>query len=237
LNWLWNKITGGLTHVKDFLLLYGPFGLFAIALLDSALIPLPAGPDVVMILLTIQRPAWMPIYAAAATLGSVAGCVILYYISRRAGRRALNRFSEAKQARVKSLIDRYDVLSVLIASILPPPFPFKMFVITSGVFRLNVMRFAIAIGVGRALRFLLEGYLAVHYGDQADEVFKQYFPWIGGALALLIILIVVGRMLWRKKRKVVTQEEFTIETVEMERNRSKELKSLTESLQERDRQD
>ena len=93
MNWLWHKITGGLTHVKDFLLLYGPFGLFAIALLDSALIPLPAGPDVVMILLTIQRPSWMPIYAAAATLGSVAGCVILYYISRRAGRRALSRFS------------------------------------------------------------------------------------------------------------------------------------------------
>jgi membrane protein YqaA with SNARE-associated domain len=205
LNSFWQKITGGLTQVKDFLLAYGPFGLFAIALLDSALIPLPAGPDVVMILLTIQRPSWMPIYAAAATLGSVAGCVILYYISRRAGRRALNRFSEAKQARVKSLIDRYDVLSVLIASILPPPFPFKMFVITSGVFRLNVVRFAIAIGVGRALRFLLEGYLAVRYGDQADEVFKQYFPWIGGALALVIILIVVGRMLWRKKRKVVEQ--------------------------------
>lgn len=205
MNSFWQKITGGLTQVKDFLLAYGPFGLFAIALLDSALIPLPAGPDVVMILLTIQRPSWMPIYAAAATLGSVAGCVILYYISRRAGRRALNRFSEAKQARVKSLIDRYDVLSVLIASILPPPFPFKMFVITSGVFRLNVVRFAIAIGVGRALRFLLEGYLAVRYGDQADEVFKQYFPWIGGALALVIILIVVGRMLWRKKRKVVEQ--------------------------------
>ncbi|HUQ30532.1 MAG TPA: VTT domain-containing protein [Pyrinomonadaceae bacterium] len=214
MNWLWNKITGGLTQVKDFLLAYGPFGLFAIALLDSALIPLPAGPDVVMILLTIQRPAWMPIYAAAATLGSVAGCVILYYISRRAGSRALSRFSEAKQARVKRLIDRYDVLSVLIASILPPPFPFKMFVITSGVFRLNVVRFAIAIGVGRALRFLLEGYLAVHYGDQADEVFKQYFPWIGGALALVIILIVVGRMLWRKKRKGTAQEDFSIDTEE-----------------------
>jgi membrane protein YqaA with SNARE-associated domain len=205
LYWLWHKITGGLTHVKDFLLAYGPFGLFAITLLDSALIPLPGGPDVVMILLTLQHPSWMLVYAAAATLGSVAGCVILYYISRKAGRGALNRFSEAKQARVKRLIDRYDVLSVLIASVLPPPFPFKMFVITSGVFRLNVVRFAIAIGVGRAVRFLLEGYLAVHYGDQADVVFKRYFPWIGGGLALLIILIFVGRKVWGKRRKVVEQ--------------------------------
>ncbi|MDT4897894.1 MAG: hypothetical protein QOH25_2971 [Acidobacteriota bacterium] len=203
--WLWQKITGGLTHVKDFLLAYGPFGLFAIALLDSALIPLPAGPDVVMILLTIQHPGWMPIYAAAATLGSVAGCVILYYISRRAGDLALKRFSEKKQARVKGLIERYDVLSVFVASILPPPFPFKLFVITSGVFKLNVVRFAIAIGVGRAARFLLEGYLAVHYGDRAEIVFKQYFPWLGLGLAVLIILIFVGRMLWRKKAVVSGQ--------------------------------
>jgi membrane protein YqaA with SNARE-associated domain len=199
LNWLWHKITSGLTHVKDFLLAYGPFGLFVVALLDSALIPLPGGADVVMILLTIQHPSWMLIYAAAATLGSVAGCVILYYISRKAGRRALERFSESKQARVKKLIDRYDVLSVLVASILPPPFPFKLFVISSGVFGLNVVRFALAITVGRAVRFLLEGYLAVHYGDQADVLFKQYFPWIGLGLALLIILIFVGRKLWRKR--------------------------------------
>ena len=199
MSWLWQKITGGLARVKDFLLAYGPFGLFAIALLDSALIPLPGGPDVVMILLTIQRPSWVLVYAAAATLGSVAGCVILYYISRGAGRRALERFSESKQARVKSLIDRYDVLSVLVASILPPPFPFKLFVITSGVFGLNVVRFALAVAVGRAARFLLEGYLAVRYGDRADVLFKQYFPWVGLGLALLVILIFVGRKLWRKR--------------------------------------
>lgn len=199
MKWLWDKITGGLTLVRDFLLAYGPFGLFGIALLDSALIPLPAGPDVVMILLTIQRPAWMPIYAAAATVGSVAGCVILYYISRRAGRRALARFSEKKQARVKQLIERYDVLSVLVASILPPPFPFKLFVITGGVFGLNVVRFAVAIAFGRAFRFLLEGYLAVRYGEHAEGLFRQYFPWIGLGLAVVIILVFVGRALWRRK--------------------------------------
>jgi len=188
LSWLWEKITSGLVAVKDFLLAYGPFGLFGIALLDSALIPLPAGPDVVMILLTLERPAWMPIYAAAATLGSVAGCVILYYISRKAGRRALERFSEKKQMKVKGLIDRYGALSVLVASVLPPPFPFKLFVITSGVFRVNLLLFSAAIAVGRAARFLLEGFLAVQYGDRAEILFKQYFPWIGLGLAILIIL-------------------------------------------------
>jgi membrane protein YqaA with SNARE-associated domain len=202
LSWLWDKITGGLAGVRDFLLAYGPLGLFAIALLDSALIPLPAGPDVVMILLTLRDPSWMLIYAAAATVGSVAGCVILYYISRKAGRRALERFSEKKQARVKGMIDRYDALSVFVASILPPPFPFKLFVITSGVFRVSVVRFALAIAVGRALRFLLEGYLAVKYGDRAEVLFKQYFPWVGLGLAAAAVLFFVGRMLWKKKTKV-----------------------------------
>jgi len=202
LSWLWDQITTFLTAVKDFLIAYGPFGLFGIALLDSALIPLPAGPDVIMILLSKDSPSWMPVYAAAATLGSVTGCVILYYISRKAGRRALERFSEKKQARVKQMIDRYDVLSVLVASILPPPFPFKLFVITAGVFRLSVVRFAVAIAFGRAVRFFLEGFLAVRFGDQAEELFRQYFPWIGLGLALLIIGIFVARVLWKKRASV-----------------------------------
>lgn len=199
MSWLWEQITNVLAQIIDFLIAYGPFGLFGIALLDSALIPLPAGPDVVMILLSKGRPAWMPFYAAAATLGSVIGCIILYYISRSAGRLALNRFSEKKQARVKELIDRYDVFSVLVASVLPPPFPFKLFVVTGGVFRLSVVRFAIAIACGRAFRFFLEGYLAVSYGDEAENLFKQYFPWIGLGLAILIILIFAGRLLWRRR--------------------------------------
>jgi undecaprenyl-diphosphatase len=98
------------------------------------------------------------------------------------------------------LIDRYGALSVLVASVLPPPFPFKLFVITSGVFRVNVLLFSAAIALGRAVRFLLEGFLAVQYGDHAEVLFKQYFPWIGLGLALLIILGFVVRMLLRRRK-------------------------------------
>lgn len=201
MKWLIRKITNGLGHVSQYLLAFGPFGLFAIALLDSALIPMAGGPDAVLILLSTARPAWWPIYAAAATLGSVIGCVILYYISRRAGRRALARFSEAKQKRVKELIDRYDVLSVLVASLLPPPFPFKLFVITTGVFRLDIWRFALAIAAGRAFRYMLEGYLAARYGEHAKELLARYYPAIGLGLAALIILFFVVRNLRRRKAK------------------------------------
>jgi membrane protein YqaA with SNARE-associated domain len=202
---LWHKITDGLAEVSQYLIAYGPFGLFAIALLDSALIPMAGGPDAVMLLLAATRPAWWPIYAAAAATGSTAGCVILYYISRRAGRRALARFSPAKQARVKGLIDRYDVLSVLVASLLPPPFPFKLFVVTAGVFRLSVLRFTIAIAIGRAFRYLLEGYLAAHYGEHAKDLLARYYPAIGIGLAVLIVAAFVGRNLLRKKTGVSDQ--------------------------------
>jgi membrane protein YqaA with SNARE-associated domain len=198
--WLLRKITIWLTAVKDFLVPFGAFGLFAIALLDSALIPLPGGPDAVMLLLSAQNPARMPLYALGATAGSVIGCVILYYISRRAGRRALDKFPPQKQARVKELVDRYDVLSVLVASVLPPPFPFKLFVITAGVFRLSLVRFAAAVAVGRAFRFFLEGFLAVRYGEQAKEVLAQNYPAVGlGVAALVVVVFVVRGLLKRRK--------------------------------------
>ena len=198
---LFRKITNALAGVKEYLVAYGVFGLFAVALLDSALIPLPGGPDAVMIVLSAARPSWMLFYAIAATLGSVAGCVILYYISKRAGRSALSRFSEAKQARVKELIERYDVLSVLVAAVLPPPFPFKLFVVSAGVFRMNVVRFALAVAAGRAFRFLLEGYLAAHYGEHAKELLAHYYPVIGIGLAALLIGIGIGRHYWRRRRR------------------------------------
>jgi len=211
LKWLLRKITNGLGHVSQYLVSFGPFGLFTIALLDSAMVPLPGGVDAVLILLSTARPAWWPIYAAAATLGSVIGCVILYHISRRAGRRALSRFSESKQRRVKELIDRYDVLSVLVASLLPPPFPFKLFVITTGVFRLNIWRFAAAIAAGRAFRFLLEGYLAARYGEHAKDLLARYYPAIGLGLAVLIVLVFLVRRLRRRNPPAVETADHTEE--------------------------
>ena len=193
-----HKITGGLGKLSHWLLSFGPFGLLAIAFLDSLMIPMPGGVDAMLLLLATARPSWMLIYVAAATIGSTAGCVGLYKISQKAGHRALAKFSESKQKRVKDLIDRYDVLSVLVASLLPPPFPFKLFVVSAGVFRLNLLRFTVAIAAGRTFRYLLEGYLAARYGEHAKEILGHYYPAIGIGLAVLIIVFFVGRNLLRR---------------------------------------
>ena len=196
---LLHKLIKSLSRLSDYLIAFGPFGLFAVAVLDSSFVPLPSSADVLMLALTAAHPRWMVVYALVATAGSTVGCWILYYASRRAGRRALARFSESKQERVKELIDRYDVLSVLVASLLPPPFPFKLFVITAGVFRFSLTRFIVAIVVGRGFRFLLEGYFAVRYGAQAKVFLAKYYPWIGLGLALLIIAGFLIRSLWKRR--------------------------------------
>lgn len=196
---LLNPITKSLTRVSEYLITFGAFGLFTVALLDSTFVPLPSSADALMLLLSTAHPRWMLLYAFMATAGSALGCYILYVISRRAGTRALRRFSEAKQKRVKELIDRYDVAAVLVATLLPPPFPFKLFVVTAGVFRFSLVRFMIAIVIGRAFRFLLEGYFAVRYGAEAKAILAQYYPWIGLGLAL-VILISVSSASFRKHR-------------------------------------
>ncbi|HEU4433818.1 MAG TPA: VTT domain-containing protein [Pyrinomonadaceae bacterium] len=191
-------MTKGLTKVSEYLITFGAFGLFAVALLDSTFVPLPSSADALMLLLTTAHPRWMLLYAFMATAGSALGCWILYLVSRRAGARALRRFSEAKQKRVKELIERYDMAAVLVATLLPPPFPFKLFVVTAGVFRFSLVRFMIAIVVGRAFRFLLEGYFAVRYGAEAKAILAQYYPWIGLGLAVAILAFVIARRLMKR---------------------------------------
>jgi membrane protein YqaA with SNARE-associated domain len=209
---LFPKISSGLTRLSDFFIALGPFGLFAVALLDSTFVPLPSSADALMILLTIAHPRLMVFYALLATAGSTIGCLILYYVSCRAGSKALKKFSAAKQARVKELIDRYDVLSVLVASLMPPPFPFKLFVVTAGVCRFSLTRFTLAIIAGRGFRFLLEGYFAIRYGAQAREVLQKYYPWIGLGLAILIIIFFVARNVMKRRSKRAKADNLETES-------------------------
>jgi membrane protein YqaA with SNARE-associated domain len=205
-----HPITKFLGRVSEYLVTFGAFGLFAVALLDSTFVPLPSSADALMLLLSTTHPSWMLLYAFMATAGSALGCWILYLISRRAGARALNRFSERKQARGKYWIERYDAIAVLVATLLPPPFPFKLFVVSAGVFRFSLMRFMLAIVAGRAFRFLLEGYFAVKYGVQAKEILAKYYPWIGLSLVAAIVLFVVLKRVLRRGQTEASEQSLEI---------------------------
>lgn len=211
--------TKSLARLSEYLITFGAFGLFVVALLDSTFVPLPSSVDALMLILSTAHPRWMPVYALMATAGSALGCFILYHISRRAGSRALRRFSERKQKRVKQLIDRYDMFAVLAATLLPPPFPFKLFVISAGVFGFSIVRFMIAIIVGRAFRFLLEGFLAVRYGQEAATILARYYPWIGLGLVVGLVLFVLFTRVFRRGVKPVDSvtNEVELESVSDER--------------------
>jgi membrane protein YqaA with SNARE-associated domain len=180
------------------LMALGPAGLFAISFLDSAFVPLPSGPDVAMIALSAARPGLMPLYAATATLGSAIGCLLLYSIARRGGEKALSLLSSEKKERIENLLGRYDMFAVMAPALLPPPFPFKVFVVAAGAFRLKTARFLAAIVIGRGIRFLIEGWLAVQFGAEAwNLVLKQGWK----ALVALAVGCLLLSIVWLYRRR------------------------------------
>ncbi len=189
-----------LAELGEWLMAFGALGLFGIALLDSALIPLPSGPDLVMIALSAGDHAKMPFYALAATLGSTIGCTILYLMARRAGAAALSRVKLEKRQRIENLLGRYDMLAVMLPAVLPPPFPFKPFILSAGVFKLKLERFILAIFIGRAVRFLIEGWLAIQFGDEASNLIKRHGLKVLLAVGVIIIVFLAVKFYKGKGR-------------------------------------
>ncbi|MDX2039864.1 MAG: VTT domain-containing protein [Acidobacteriota bacterium] len=197
-------IGSALKSLQATLIGLGALGVLAIGFIDAASIPLPGGPDVVVMALSHANHSMMPLYVLAAVVGSTAGSLVLYFAARKGGETVLRKFSPEKRARVQDLLDRYDILAMLLASVLPPPFPFKLFVLSAGAFKMQLWRFVAALVAGRGFRFLLEGWLAVKYGEQAADIFKHHYPKIGLGVAAAIIVIYLFNNLLRRRREATS---------------------------------
>lgn len=193
-------LMGWFKNLKASLIGFGALGIFLIALMDAAFIPMPGGPDVVVITLSIATPALMPLYVLAAMAGSTIGSLILYFIALKGGQAALRKFSAEKRAKVQKALDEYDIWALLVAAVMPPPFPFKLFVLSAGAFRMKLWRFVLAMILGRGFRFVLEGILAVRYGEQATEILKQHSVKIGLGIAAAILLAFFAKMLLNRRQ-------------------------------------
>lgn len=185
-------------NLKEHLLAFGLPGLFVIAFLDSAGVPLPGGVDVVIMLLSWQSPSLFILVALTAAVGSTAGCWVLYRVARVGGDAMLARFPKEKQEWVTDKVRRNDILAVSVAMLGPPPFPTKLFILVAGIARMDWRRFVAAVFFGRLVRFLGEAYLAVRLGDQAIATLQEHYPTIGLALAVTVVAFLVGRHLVRK---------------------------------------
>jgi membrane protein YqaA with SNARE-associated domain len=195
-----------LEAIKSYLLTFGMPGLLAISFLDSAGVPLPGGVDLTVMLLAWQNPSLFVPIALVASLGSTAGCFVLYRIARTGGDRLMARFPVRKQEWVKEKVGRNDVLSVLLAMLGPPPFPTKLFILVAGVVRMSWRRFGIAVFLGRFVRFLGEAYLAVHVGSQAADVLKEQYPIIAAVLVAGASLYLLGRR-WIERGRMLPAED------------------------------
>jgi membrane protein YqaA with SNARE-associated domain len=153
----------------------GAPGLFLIAFLDSSFLSLPEITDILVVYMVTDHPARVIVYVLAATLGSLAGCLIMYYIGRKGGDALIRkRFAAASVERAMAAFERHGVLVVLIPAILPPPAPFKIFVLLAGLAGISPGKFVTAILIGRGSRYLVLGLLAVRYGKPALTYVEEH---------------------------------------------------------------
>jgi membrane protein YqaA with SNARE-associated domain len=184
----------------------GPAGLFVVAFFDSSFLSLPEINDILVVTACSLHPrsAWIPI--TLATLGSLAGCSVLWEIGRRGGEPLLERrFGKAQVARTRVAFERWDLLALIVPALLPPPMPFKIFVLSAGVFGVPWRRFAGTLILARGLRYVFWGLLGIVYGDEALRLLRAVDRWFDDnglmVLAVLAAAILVGLAVWAVRRR------------------------------------
>lgn len=179
------KLSGWKQKIVGFAGALGAPGLFLISFLDSSVLTFPVINDLLLIDLSIQHPERMPLYALMAALGSLLGCVLLYFIARKGGEAFFHRKAGDRAHAIRHWVERNGFGGMLVAALLPPPTPFKIFVFAAGVFEVPLASFASAIALARLIRYFGVGYLAVRYGNDALPLLQRH------KLAVVVVLIVV----------------------------------------------
>jgi membrane protein YqaA with SNARE-associated domain len=172
----------------------GAPGLFLVSFLDSSVLTFPVINDLLLIELSIQHPARMPLYAFLAMLGSILGCVLLFYLAEKGGEALFHKHAGDRAQAIHNWVVKNGFSGMLVAALLPPPTPFKVFVVAAGVFEVPLTSFASAITVARAVRYFGIGYLAIRYGREAMPYLMHHKLTVTG---LLIILALVSYLLSR----------------------------------------
>ena len=191
------KIVG---RIRGFALALGAPGLFLVAFLDSSVLPLPGITDILLVVMVTRNPGAMLWYVVATVVGSVAGCLVLHYLGRKGGEAFVKkRFTGDKIERAMRALQRNGVMAVLIPCLLPPPSPFKIFILLAGVVGISALRLATAIAIGRGVRYLALGVLAVKYGDRATAYMREQGTAVSIAAVALLAVGFAAFLLWRRR--------------------------------------
>ena len=150
----------------------GILGVFAMAFIDSAALGMPLDP-------TVGAYIWLArndllrvaalIFLAGA--GSALGSTVIYVIGKKGGEALLHsRVPKARVIKLEAWFDRHEFLALMLPSMLPPPAPFKLFVLSAAVFQMPYLKFLGAIFAGRALRFLILAVLIIRFGPEVVDI-------------------------------------------------------------------
>ncbi len=170
----------------------GAPGIFVVAFLDSSFLSLPEITDLLVVTSGMRdaRTAW--IAALMATCGSVVGCVVLWWLGRRGGEGLLSRrFGQARVRRTREAFAQWDILALAIPALLPPPMPFKAFVLAAGAFRVPLRRFVVTIFVARGIRYSLWAIVSLVYHERALSVLGEVDRWFADRAAALLVSVAV----------------------------------------------
>jgi membrane protein YqaA with SNARE-associated domain len=183
-----SKLSAWKQKIAAFAGALGAPGLFLISFLDSSVLTFPVINDFLLVDLSYRHPSRMPLYAIMAALGSVLGCVLLYFIARKGGEALYQRKAGPRATAIRKWVERNGFGGMLFAALLPPPVPFKIFVLAGGVFEVPLASFVSAIALARLIRYFGLGYLSVRYGHGAQTLLLKY-KW---QFALGFVLFAAG---------------------------------------------
>ena len=189
-----------LNRLNELLLILGIPGLFAIAFVDSAAVPLAGGPDALVLLLAWSRPTMVYFIVLAATTGSMLGALVMHGIALKGGEKILPRLRAEKIAWAEKKIKEHGTWTVIAGILAPPPFPTKLIVLAAGFLRMSRFRFCVAVFIGRLVRYSLLGCLAVIFGKHAAQILKDHYTAIFLVLiGSIVLLAFICRLTFRSK--------------------------------------
>jgi membrane protein YqaA with SNARE-associated domain len=186
---------------------YAAPAMIVIGALDSSLLSLPEINDYLVVGRCFKQPSAVFYFPLFAALGSVLGCLLLYTIMRRGGQAVLRRrFKGENIERVERAYARYGFLAIAIPAVLPPPMPFKIFVATAGALEYPRWRFLVTVMIARAVRYYVEGVLAVFYGRRVLLFMRDNGLVILSVAATAAVLILVVYLFINRKQKTEAPE-------------------------------
>jgi membrane protein YqaA with SNARE-associated domain len=179
---------------------FGGVGMALIAALDTSFVSMPTVSDLLLVWQTIRLPHLWWYYALMTTLGSVVGSMAIYYIGRLGGGALLlKRFRPERVAQVRRVFERYGVWAMLVVAFLPPPTPYKVFVLLAGAGGVGPAAFALAVAAGRGLRHLAEGWFAQAHGQATAQFIRLHLAET--TIWTLAGVSVIGAVWWMWSRR------------------------------------